>query len=753
MKKRIITGLVSIFVVVLLGSGLVSNIMGQLYTMNKARFLIDRVARTINELDLMVLETVKGIEHVRYGEEDVRGLIDDVDRIKNKMRIMEDEIMSGALVTQSCGVCHEQPERLVRNLGIITRKMEGTFGDLIMLTSILVTGEVKKTIGMVVTEMVTTMEIYHNHVNDLGDILALMIDHINDKMNNNIVRIKRTHDATIIVTTLLVLLGIILLASTMTKPIRQLSRGTEAIVKGNYDHRIEMKGRDELSILAERFNYMAEVLSNREKRLHQKKLELEDLNENLERRVKDRTRALRDKQEEVNRKYLELESANEELQASYVQLQSTAAELEEAQSKLQENYNVLKTMNTELQRANEVKNKFLSIMSHELRTPLTVINGYLSLVLDKNYGNPSRELRDIIAVVKEQGNSQLGLIEDLLDLTKIESGEFKLHRQGITPDNLIDKAVENFRPKYEEKNISVEIHAEEDMPKVYWDFQKMLQVFQNLLDNALKFTPSGGRIEIHASSKSDFIELRVADNGIGIPKDRLDQVFERFYQVDSSSTRRYGGSGLGLSIVREIVMAHNGKVFVESEEGRGTAFLILMPTGESEKIKEPESSRGAGGEAVRTTPRGGGEKILVVDDDEAFLKMMKMILPREGYRVHYTSDSTKVIQYARKHNVDLIMLDLMMPEMDGYEVCRRVRKDADVRHIPILVVSAAGGKEVAKRVFEVGADEHITKPFDQQDILYRINYLLGRSKTLSMNGRADVDANADGDPEEEKPES
>jgi CheY-like chemotaxis protein len=232
-------------------------------------------------------------------------------------------------------------------------------------------------------------------------------------------------------------------------------------------------------------------------------------------------------------------------------------------------------------------------------------------------------------------------------------------------------------------------------------------------------------ISLSAKSKSDFIELRVDDDGIGIPKDRLDQIFERFYQVDSSSTRRYGGSGLGLSIVREIVVAHNGKVFVESDEDKGTCFLILMPVGEPDKTGYTDA---LGGEpemkGVRLAPKGDGETILVVDDDEAFLKMMEMILPKEGYNVRYTSDSTKAIHYAKKYHVDLLMLDLMMPEIDGYEICRRVRKDNEIREIPIVAVSAAGGKEVARRVFEAGADEHIVKPFDQQDLLYRINYLL-----------------------------
>jgi signal transduction histidine kinase/ActR/RegA family two-component response regulator len=589
-------------------------------------------------------------------------------------------------------------------------------------------------------DMGMTLTRFHDNIDTMRNILTPMIQHTNEEVGYNIVKIKKTHDVTIVLTTILVLLGIIVLGSAMTRPMRLLNQGTEAIVKGDYDHRIDLKGRDELSILAERFNYMAEVLSNRERRLQQKKVELEELNLSLERKVDSRTKALREKQEEINRKYIEIESANEEMQASYVQLETTAAELEEAQSKLQENYNILKAMNDELQRANEVKNKFLSIMSHELRTPLTVINGYLSLVLDKNYGNPSKELRDIISVVKEQGQNQLGLIEDLLDLTRIESGEYKLNKQAFVPDTLISKAVDNFRPEYEAKEIVVTVDIGEEMPTVHWDFHKMLQVFQNLLDNALKFTPEGGEINLSANSKSDFIELQVVDNGIGIPKDRLEQIFERFYQIDSSSTRRYGGSGLGLSIVREIVVAHHGKVFVESDEGKGTCFLILMPVGEPEKPGYPDA---LGGEpemkGVQLAPKGHGETILVVDNDEDFLKMMKMILPKEGYNVRYTSDSTKAVHYAKKHRVDLLMLDLMMPEIDGYEVCRKVRKDNEIREIPIMVVSAAGGKEVARQVFEAGANEHIIKPFDQQDLLYRINYLLEKGGRLKEAGATEGD--------------
>jgi signal transduction histidine kinase/ActR/RegA family two-component response regulator len=727
-KKRFIIGLVAIFTVVLVGGGLVSNIMGQLYTVNTARFLMDRVNTIITSLDIKVLQTIKGIETVQYTEEDIRMLLNRVEDIRADMGDLNDHIMSRSLASESCGVCHDRPDKLVQNLHSINKKMETAFSDLTMLTSIILTSGAGTGYDRILMDMGVTLTSFHDQIESMLNILTPMTQHINEQVGYNILRIKKTHDATIILTTILVLLGIIVLGTTMTRPIRLLNQGTEAIVKGDYDYRIALKGRDELSVLAERFNYMAEVLANREKRLYQKKVELEELNLTLERKVENRTKALREKQEEINRKYIEVESANEELQASYLQLQSTATELEEAQSKLLENYNILKAMNDELQQANEVKNKFLSIMSHELRTPLTVINGYLSLVLDKNYGNPSKELRDIISVVKEQGNNQLGLIEDLLDLTRIESGEYKLNKQAFLPDVLIHKVVENFRPEFEAKEIEVTVDTDQEMPTVHWDFHKMLQVLQNLLDNALKFTPAGGRISLSARSKSDFVELQVVDNGIGIPKDRQNQIFERFYQVDSSSTRRYGGSGLGLSIVREIVVAHNGKVFVESGEEKGTSFLILMPPGEPDKPKYPDPL-GAEPETkgVELAPKGKGETILVVDNDEAFLKMMKMILPREGYNVRYTSDSTKAVHYAKKHLVDLLMLDLLMPEIDGYEVCRRVRRDDEIGDLPIMVVSAAGGNEVARRVFEAGADDHIIKPFDQQDLLSRMNDLLAKS--------------------------
>ena len=725
MKKRVITGLVGIFAVVLIGGGLVSLNMSKLYELNQARYFTDEICNLIDELDVTALKSIKELEQARLDKSRIQNLIDNVTKTEVLMRDLDQRVMSKSLANNSCGPCHEKPARLVGNLQEITGKMEESLSDLTMLTSILVTSDLGVGLDKLVREIGGILGGNQSNLMELRSILSPMMKHINLKVSGNIVRIKTAHNTTIIIVTCLVLMGIIIMAVAVTGPIKQLTRGTQAIVKGDYDFRIQMEGQNEAAILAQRFNYMAEVLANRENHLNQKTMELEDLNETLERKVRARTKELREKQEELNKKYSELEAVNVETRSSYLQLQSTTGELEEAQTKLQENFNILKVMNEELQRANEVKNKFLAIMSHELRTPLTVIHGYLSLVLDKDYGRPSKELRDILMVVKDQGHNQLELIEDLLDLTRIESGEFQLQRESIAIVDLISKSVENFRPKYEEKEINIAVDVDDDMPPVYWDFQKILQVLQNLLDNAVKFTPDGGEIGISAHAKSAFIELRVRDDGIGIPKDQIDHVFDRFYQVDSSSTRRFGGSGLGLSIVREIILAHNGKIFVESDEGEGTCFLMLIPVGEPDRVRQNEPAAPAAVEdRPREGPRGNGEKILVVDDDEAFLKMMKMILPREGYDVHSTPDSTRVLSIAKKQGSDLVLLDLMMPDVDGFEVCRRLRSDAILKDIPILVVSAAGGKDVARKVSEAGADGHIAKPFDQAGLLNHIDRLL-----------------------------
>jgi len=725
LRKRFIIGFAAVLFVTMVAAGLVSRKMGELQSVNQARSVMDDVSRLIFELDLVALKSGQNLSGLYYEVSEVDDVMAGLRRTAALIRDLDNVILSESLPQKGCVVCHQKPEGFVQELQFVREELGNTYTDLVKYTEFLPNSDPGKERETLILQIAGLLELARTEISSLGNVVFPMISHTNTQVAQSIVRVKRANNLILIVAFLLVLVAIFLMSISVVGPVSHLIKGTEAIAEGDYSYRVRIRGRNEAAVLAERFNTMAQVLANREKSLLQQKIELEALNDSLERKVRERTRQLQESKDELKKKYRELEGTNAKTRSSYLKLQSTADELEKARTTLQDNFNVLKVMNRELKHANEVKNKFLSIMSHELRTPLTVINGYLSLVLEKDFGRPSTELKDILAVVKEQSRNQLWLIEELLDLTRIESGEFKLYRESLSVDVLISKALENFRPRFEEKEIELTVWVDRNIPAVYWDFQKMLQVMQNLLDNSAKFTPEGGEIGISAQFKNAFVEISVRDSGIGIPKDQIEHVFERFYQADSSSTRQFGGSGLGLSIVHEIILAHQGKIFVESGEGEGTCFLILLPIGDRERERKPEKAPTAPQEGFeREGPPGHGEKILVVDDDEAFLKMMKMLLPREGYEVHITSNPERALGQAKRYGTDLVILDLMMPHLDGFEVCRRFREDEVLKDKPILVVSAAGGVEVVQKVMEAGADAQVTKPFNQGELLTQINRLL-----------------------------
>ncbi|UCF30050.1 MAG: response regulator [bacterium] len=730
MRRRLIAGLAVIFLAVLAGGIVVSVLMARLQTLSGARLEVEVFHLTMDRLTVNALSTVERVRRSMNDQAGVRESIEKVHSFRGSLGAIQQEFVNGTFADRGCGMCHENPGLLTEKIGAHIEVLDNSFSEMTLMASLYMTRKEGVVTGPVLDKLNASLDGVKTQLDVLTGLVAPMIEHIDREAAARLLRINRIHGITVVLTVLLVLAGTVLIIVAINKRVRLLTKGADAIVQGDYHHRIDLRGEDELSVLADRFNFMAETVANREMRIMEKKEQLEDLNEALEGKVQERTREVQLSRDELKQKLDELEASNQQLQASYAQLEFTARELRSAQGKLQENYNILKEMNAELQQVSEVKNKFLSIMSHELRTPLTVINGYLSLILEKDYGHPSPELKEIMKVVKDQARNQLSLIEDLLDLTRIESGEFRIHRQASDAAKLLTKVSESYLPRVDEKEIQLSLEMEKDLPKVFWDPQKVVQVLQNLIDNAIKFTPIGGRIVLSAKSKSDFIELKVVDNGIGIPQQGIDRIFDRFYQIDSSSTRQYGGSGLGLSIVKEIVQAHRGRIFVESREGEGTTFFILIPVGEPERVRLTlEDDAGAATDTLPAEyPQGNGEVVLVVDDDPAFLRMMDTILPREGYTVKNCEKARDAIEWVKQHGADIILLDLMMPEMDGFEACRRLKEDPETRSIPVLVVSASGGKEVTNRVRDVGADDHLTKPFDQFDILYRIHTILAESR-------------------------
>ena len=240
-------------------------------------------------------------------------------------------------------------------------------------------------------------------------------------------------------------------------------------------------------------------------------------------------------------------------------------------------HNNLKKVNAELERLNSVKNDFVSMVSHELRTPLTAIKGFVHVVLNEEAGKINEQQKKFLGIVDQSSNHLNHLISGLLDLSKIESGLIALKLEQLDLADVVKKSVETNINQIKNKNIKLRLEIDKELPKISGDYSRLMQVYDNLISNAVKFTDLGGQITITVKEKGDFIISSVSDNGIGIPEEEHKKIFEKFYQVDSSHTRIAGGTGLGLFIVRTIVELHGGNIWLDSTPGSGSTFSFLIP--------------------------------------------------------------------------------------------------------------------------------------------------------------------------------
>ena len=244
---------------------------------------------------------------------------------------------------------------------------------------------------------------------------------------------------------------------------------------------------------------------------------------------------------------------------------------------LDESRRRLEAANQELTRANQAKANFLSIISHELKTPLSVINGFLSLILDERYQNDPQHLREAVQISKRRGEQLSRMIDELIDLSRLDARAMVLRLEETDTAALLRELAAEFAEEIRRRGLRLELHLPPDLPRVVCDPDKLQQVFTNLLANAIKFSPDGGRIDLDARAGHDEIVYCCRDTGIGIPAADLEKIFEKFYQVDSTATRRFGGAGLGLSIAREIMLLHGGRAWAESSPGQGSAFFVSLP--------------------------------------------------------------------------------------------------------------------------------------------------------------------------------
>jgi PAS domain S-box-containing protein len=384
----------------------------------------------------------------------------------------------------------------------------------------------------------------------------------------------------------------------------------------------------------------------------------------------------------------------------------------------------------EMERVNRAKDEFLATMSHELRTPLNAIYGWATILRKKP--REEQRLERGLEVIERNVKAQTRLIGDLLDVSRIIAGKLslKLFKTDVVP--VILMAADVVRPAADAKGVRLVVDVDPHIGETMADPERLQQVIWNLLSNAVRFTPQGGRVTIASDRTPSGITIRVQDTGAGIAADHLQHIFERFMQVDSSTTRIHGGLGLGLAIVRHLVEAHGGSVAAESEGlGRGSTFTVRLPIGAvSRRDDEAE------GATSHPSPRSNlqGLRVLVVDDDVDSLEVLRMVLETAGATVTPATSARGAFEALDdKGPFEVIVSDIGMPEIDGYSFLRSVRARPEGAEIPAIALTAYARSEDAELARRAGFQEHLVKPVDEGRLVEAIRTWSGHPRIDSLH--------------------
>jgi signal transduction histidine kinase len=467
--------------------------------------------------------------------------------------------------------------------------------------------------------------------------------------------------------------------------------------------------------------------------LYCKRKELQRANEELARanaRLSEANIALQEeKTRELEIFNRSLQRANSELEAANRTLQSEIGERARAEQALKE--------------ADRHKDEFLAMLAHELRNPLAPIHNAIELMRMKPLDDPQLNwARDVIA---RQLTSLTRLVDDLLDVSRITRGKINLTRQVVELEGLISRAVETVHPLFDEHRHQLTLELPEPGVKVFGDPTRLTQAIANVLGNAAKYTDAGGQISLLSSVRSADVEIRIRDNGIGIRPELLPHVFELFTQLDRDDGRTQGGLGIGLALVQRLVQMHGGDVTAVSDgPGKGSEFMIRLPLLREdedpvEARAEPASAAQSGGQVATVVTSLATasaarmvRRILIADDNNDALESLATLLQLSGHEVYTATNGGTALQSAERHLPEVVLLDIGMPMLDGYEVAKRIRAQPWGQRITLVALTGWGQDSDRRRSREAGFDSHLVKPLD----LETLTDLLARLPSTSASASA-----------------
>lgn len=462
----------------------------------------------------------------------------------------------------------------------------------------------------------------------------------------------------------------------VSKPVEELKKGARKIEKGDFSHNVPVRTKDELGSLARTFNEMSLIINN---------------------------------------KITELESKNQELSMM-----------------------------------DKLKDEFLANTSHELRTPIHGIIGIADSLKLGAYGPLAEEININLSLIVKSGNRLSRLVDDILDYSRLKHHDIDLKQVEVDLGSLTEVVISMVKPLARNKYLLLQNKIIPGEMIVFGDESRIQQVLFNLLGNAIKFTDEG-EVSVNAEISSDnnnLVIITVKDTGIGIPAEKIRDIFESFRQIDGSNTRNYGGTGLGLTIARDLVHLHGGDIWVESEIGEGSEFFFTLPRvavedrvirsdNPNEAAIEPVYQTAIQNEAEFVSPVNTGKqskanfRVLVVDDEDVNLQVLANYLSFEGYSVSLAISGVEAIDIIEKEGIpDIILLDVMMPVMSGYEVCRILREKYPSYQLPVLMLTAKNRAQDLAAGFEAGANDYISKPFDKRELMTRVKNLVNLKQNV-----------------------